>query len=125
MPFNFQNPLGRWSHLGYSTVHVGLCYKKTNAAFFEEYLRKVVTPTLERKKSGGAVAVKFEAAYLRPLDFDTPDVATARRVYARYAAGGAPPNADYKAVQDYLFRVIAREAVTISVVGARCLANRF
>jgi uncharacterized protein len=34
-----------------------------------EYLQKIVDPTLERHKRGGAVAVKFEAAYLRSLDF--------------------------------------------------------
>src|SRR4030095_16766938 len=36
----------------------------------DEYLKKVVTPTLERQKRQGAIAAKFEAAYLRPLDFD-------------------------------------------------------
>jgi predicted TIM-barrel fold metal-dependent hydrolase len=36
---------------------------------------------------------------------------TASAVYAKYAAaGGIPPHADYKALQDFLFRYIAREA---------------
>src|SRR5262249_44039817 len=35
----------------------------------EEYTAKIVTPTLERQKQNGAVAIKFEAAYLRTLDF--------------------------------------------------------
>lgn len=74
------------------------------------YVRNVVTPTLERQRQAGAVAVKFEAAYLRALDFEEPDAATARRVYARYAGGGSPPHREYKALQDYLFRMIAREA---------------
>src|SRR5258706_306675 len=43
-----------------------------------EYLKKVVTATLERQKQNGAVAIKFEAAYLRKLDFDNPDEAKAR-----------------------------------------------
>jgi predicted TIM-barrel fold metal-dependent hydrolase len=73
-------------------------------------VRTVVTPTLERQRQAGAVAVKFEAAYLRALDFDDPDVQRARRVYARYVTGGRPSHADYKALEDYLFRVIAREA---------------
>ena len=34
------------------------------------YLARVVTPTLEAQKQGGAVAEKFEAAYLRSLAFD-------------------------------------------------------
>jgi predicted TIM-barrel fold metal-dependent hydrolase len=76
----------------------------------DAYVRGVVTPTLERQRRAGAVAIKFEAAYLRPLDFDDPDTAAARRVYARYAAGGTPARAEYKALEDYLFRVLAREA---------------
>jgi predicted TIM-barrel fold metal-dependent hydrolase len=31
-------------------------------------------------------------------------------VYARYASGGTPTRPEYKALEDYLFRVIAREA---------------
>lgn len=76
----------------------------------DEYVRQVVTPTLERQRRAGAVSVKFEAAYLRPLDFDDPDTAAAGRIYARYAAGGTPTRAEYKTLEDDLFRVIAREA---------------
>jgi predicted TIM-barrel fold metal-dependent hydrolase len=74
------------------------------------YLRAVVTPTLERQRKGGCVAVKFEAAYLRSLDFDDAPAETASRVYSRYVAGGEPPRAEYKALQDFLFRYIARES---------------
>jgi len=74
------------------------------------FVKSVLTPTLERQRAGGAVGVKFEAAYLRSLAFDTPSATEALRVYARYAAGGAPTHTEYKALQDYLFRVIAREA---------------
>ena len=56
----------------------------------DAYARTVVRPTLERWKSGGAVGIKFEAAYLRPLDFDDPDPAAARAVYARYVARRSP-----------------------------------
>lgn len=76
----------------------------------DEYVSRVVLPTVEHQKKEGAVAIKFEAAYLRPLDFDDPDPAIAHRVYARFVAGGAPDHADYKALEDYLFRVIAGEA---------------
>jgi predicted TIM-barrel fold metal-dependent hydrolase len=75
----------------------------------DAYLAKVVTATLEAHKRAGALAVKFEAAYLRKLDFDEADIATARRVYARYVKGGEPGTADYKSLQDFLFRYIARE----------------
>ena len=42
-------------------------------ASLDDYLARVVIPTLEQHKSGGAVAEKFEAAYLRSLDFDKVD----------------------------------------------------
>ncbi len=74
------------------------------------YVRQVVTPTLERWHDARAVAIKFEAAYLRPLDFDDPDSAAAAQAYARYVGGGMPNRAEYKALEDYLFRAIAREA---------------
>jgi hypothetical protein len=79
-------------------------------AAFPEYLSTVVTPTLERMARGGAVALKFEIAYLRPLDFGNPGAAEAQAVYDRWAAGGEPPAADYARLQDYLFRYVAREA---------------
>ena len=74
-----------------------------------DYLRSVVTPTLERHRRGGAVAEKFEAAYLRSLNFDEADAAAATQVYAKYAGKGAPPDGEYKTLQDYLFRYIASE----------------
>ena len=77
---------------------------------FEEYLAKLVTATLERHKSGGAVAVKFEAAYLRALDFASSSKMRAAQVYARYVHGGVPPAPDYKELQDYLFWYISSEA---------------
>lgn len=74
------------------------------------YTSTVVTPTLEAQRQGGAVALKFEAAYLRALDFATADSASAARVYARYVNGGEPTSAEYKTLQDWLFRYIAGEA---------------
>jgi predicted TIM-barrel fold metal-dependent hydrolase len=79
-------------------------------ATLDEYLSSVLRATLERQRRNGAVAVKFEAAYLRPLDFGDADAAETARIYARYAAGGAPTRAEYKTLQDYLFKEIAREA---------------
>jgi uncharacterized protein len=76
-------------------------YAKAPASL-DEYLRKIVDPTLERHKRGGAVAVKFEAAYLRSLDFDDVPRAEADAAYA----GKGP----YKRLQDYIFRHIAAEA---------------
>ncbi len=75
-----------------------------------QYLQKVVTPTLERHKREGAVAIKFEAAYLRLLDFEPADQQLASATYARFVKGGEPPPAEYKMLQDYLFRYISQEA---------------
>jgi hypothetical protein len=74
------------------------------------YLKTVVTPTLESQQKRGCVAVKFEAAYLRSLDFEEVSPATASRIYAKYVDGGESSLAEYKALQDFLFRYIAREA---------------
>jgi predicted TIM-barrel fold metal-dependent hydrolase len=82
----------------------------------DSYIHTVVAPTLAHQKADGAIGIKFEAAYLRPLDFDDPDSAAAARIYARYARGGVPSRADYKTVEDYLFRAIAREAGTQKLV---------
>ena len=80
---------------------------------------KLVTPTLAAQKRAGAPAIKFEAAYLRPLNFgrsaQAEDEAEVRRVYSRYAMGGLPSRADVLKVQDFLFRVIAREAGRIGM----------
>jgi len=75
-----------------------------------EYTAKIVTPLLELQRKNGAVAIKFEAAYLRSLDFAPAKEADAARIYARYVRGGVPSNADYKTLQDYLFRYIALQA---------------
>ena len=90
----------------------------------DEYLKKVVTATLERQKQNGAVAVKFEAAYLRKLDFDNPDEARARATYTRFVRGGEPPSADYKALQDFLFYYIAREAGRLGMaIHIHCISG--
>jgi hypothetical protein len=85
-------------------------------ATLQEYTSRVVTPTLESQKRSGAVAIKFEAAYLRTLDFGPIPVDQlqytnqAQAIYSRYVNGNVPPNADYLVLQDYLMRYIAREA---------------
>lgn len=78
-------------------------------ATLDQYLTRVVTPTLERQKQGGAVAEKFEAAYLRSLQFDRADPVLAAKVYAQYRTAGAPPDDQYKVLQDYLFHRIAAD----------------
>jgi len=75
-----------------------------------DYEVKIVTPILELQKKNGAVAIKFEAAYLRSLDFAPAQRADAERIYSLYPKGKVPSNLDYKILQDYLFRYVAREA---------------
>jgi predicted TIM-barrel fold metal-dependent hydrolase len=85
-------------------------------ATLQEYVEKVIAPTLESQKQQGAVAIKFEAAYLRSLDFGPVTVDQAQElqetaaIYARYVRGGVPPRADYIRLQNHLVRAIAREA---------------
>ena len=74
------------------------------------YLKKVVTPTLESQKKDGAVALKFEAAYLRPLNFGSAAEADASSIYSRYIRGGEVPGPEYRKLQDFLFHHIALEA---------------
>ena len=74
-----------------------------------EYLAQVVTPTLERQKTNGAIAVKFEIAYLRAFDFSDPSPTDATEIYAQYAGKPTPNTAAYKLLQDFLFRYIAQE----------------
>ncbi|PYJ07510.1 MAG: amidohydrolase [Verrucomicrobia bacterium] len=74
------------------------------------YLSKVVDATIARQKSSGAVALKFTLAYMRTLDFGNPSEGEAARIYARFVKGGVPSPADYKTLQDFIFRHIAMKS---------------
>ncbi len=94
-------------------------------ATLDEYVARLVTPTLARQKRAGAVAVKFEAAYLRSLNFGESMPAQAAQIYAKYAGGGVPSRAENETVQNVLFRAIAREAGRLGLAvhihtGAGC-----
>src|SRR6185437_7529111 len=58
-----------------------------------EYTQRVITPSLELQKKQGAMAIKFEAAYLRSLDFGpvppdpAADMAKAGTVYSHFIKG--------------------------------------
>jgi hypothetical protein len=69
-----------------------------------------VTHTLEKFKSDGAVALKFELAYLRDLAIGNPKKEDVERIYAIYVQSAEPSTEEYKALQDYMFRYIAHEA---------------
>jgi uncharacterized protein len=76
-----------------------------------EYVSKVIVPTLELQKKNGAVAIKFEAAYLRSLDFGPSEpLELVQRTYQHFKKDSVPVRADYIKLQNVLFREIAREA---------------
>jgi len=87
----------------------------------EEYTAKVVIPTLESQKRNGAVAIKFEAAYLRSLDFgpipldQVQYLNQAREIYDRYFPWDVPADSDYLMLQNYLMRFIAHEAARLGL----------
>ncbi|MGH9908879.1 MAG: amidohydrolase family protein, partial [Pyrinomonadaceae bacterium] len=85
-------------------------------ATLDEYLSKVVTETITRQKRQGAVALKFATAYHRTLNFASVTQSDARAVYARYRRSGVPPPSEYKALPDFIFRHIAREAGRLGLV---------
>ncbi len=70
-------------------------------ASLDDYLSKVVRPTLERHKQAGALAEKFEMAYLRAFDIGNPPKSDAEKAYSGHG--------DYKALQDYIFRFLVSE----------------
>jgi len=73
------------------------------------YLKQLVTPILEQQKANGAVAEKFEIAYLRSFGFDDVPQAEAAHIYATLLHTPHPNEAQYKRLQDFLFRYIAAE----------------
>lgn len=81
----------------------------TPPATLNAYLKQVVTPTLERQKAGGAVAEKFEIAYLRSFDFSKPKWSAVEKIYAKWLGHGEPDASEYKLLQDFLVRYIAME----------------
>lgn len=86
-------------------------------ATLEMYVTNVIATSVKRWRDAGAVAIKLSLAYSRALDFNEVPADTATAIYARHRAGNTTPNAgDYKQLQDFLLRSLAREA------GARGLA---
>jgi predicted TIM-barrel fold metal-dependent hydrolase len=75
----------------------------------DAYLKQFVTPILEQQKANGAVAEKFEIAYLRSFGFDDVPQAEAAQIYATLLHAPHPNEAQYKRLQDFLFRYIAAE----------------
>jgi predicted TIM-barrel fold metal-dependent hydrolase len=84
----------------------------------DEFLKRIVTPGLERWLGGGAVGVDVAIAEYRPINFDEVNSEVARAAYGRLVVAGelGASAADLKAFQDYTFRYIAREAGRLGLV---------
>ncbi len=80
----------------------------------DDYLT-FVSHTVESWKAQGAVALKFELAYLRDLQISNPQRESADRVYSIYAQSSEPTPEEYKILQDYTFRYIAHEAGRLGI----------
>lgn len=90
----------------------------------DEYLAEVVLPTLQRQRNEGAVAAKFEIAYLRGFDFGDPSREEAESIYAKYASRSTPDAREYKTLQDFLFRSVAAECGRLGmVVHLHCISG--
>ena len=84
----------------------------------DEFLKRIVTPGLERWLGAGAVGIDVAIAQYRPINFDDVNAEVARAAYGRLVVAGemGASSADLKAFQDYTFRHIAREAGRLNLV---------
>jgi predicted TIM-barrel fold metal-dependent hydrolase len=82
---------------------------KTLPPTLDLYLSKLIDVILAQQKSQGAVAEKFEIAYLRSFGFDDVPRTEAARIYALWRNRASPDPIQYKRLQDFLFRYIAQE----------------
>ncbi len=85
-------------------------------ATLDDYLNNVVRATLEHHKRSGAIAEKFEMAYLRAFDIGNPSKPDAEKAYNGQG--------DYKALQDYIFRFLVSECGRLGMaVHIHCSAS--
>lgn len=86
-------------------------------ATLDEYLRTVVSQTLARQKQAGAVAIKFEMAYLRSLKTRDVDRSSATEAYAALQGRTltASDTARYQLVQDYILKYVAEEGARLAL----------
>ncbi len=66
--------------------------------------------TMADNQKHGGVAMKFEAAYFRTLNFRDPPRARAEDIYNKYRTGGVPGAEEYRLFQDYIFRAMVEQA---------------
>jgi hypothetical protein len=85
--------------------------EKLNAlpASFDDYLKFITQVLEDNQKNKGAIAIKFEVAYFRPLHFNDPPRSEAEAIYKKYVKGGVPNEPEYRTFQDYIFRYLITE----------------
>jgi uncharacterized protein len=95
---------------------------------FGDYLEFVVR-VLGDNREKGAIAMKFEVAYLRPTTFSDPTREQAEEIYQHYAAGGVPSEKDYRTFQDFIFRFLvglgSRLGLPVHIHTAAGIGNYF
>jgi uncharacterized protein len=74
-----------------------------------------VSRVLEINRKTGAVGIKFEVAYFRPLFFSDPLQERAAAIYSKYLHGEAPPESEYRQLQDFIFRYLLGEAARLKL----------
>lgn len=71
--------------------------------------QRFITRVLEQNQKNGGIAMKFEAAYFRPLKFGDPPRQDAEAIYRKYRSGDVPSAEEYRTFQDYIFRYLVSE----------------
>jgi hypothetical protein len=77
---------------------------------FDDYLKFISQVLEDNQKNKGAIAIKFEVAYFRPLHFGDPTRGEAEAIYKKYAKGSVPSEPEYRTFQDYIFRYLVTES---------------
>jgi len=83
----------------------GVSALPTDLAGYLQFITKV----LQQNQQKGGIAMKFEAAYFRPLKFGDPPRVQAEAIYRKYRAGGVPTADEYRTFQDFIFRYLVSE----------------
>ncbi|MCA1633872.1 MAG: amidohydrolase [Acidobacteria bacterium] len=108
-----ENPDFRAAYIGLEAIlkrYLSESKQSASPTTLDDYLTKVVTATLDRQKREGVIALKFDSAYIRTLNFGLVPHVEASRIYSQHIKGSEPTQSEYKELQDYIFRYIAAEA---------------
>jgi hypothetical protein len=83
----------------------GLSRLPSDLAAYLQFISRI----LQENRQKGAIAMKFEAAYFRPLKFGDPPRSQAEAIYRKYRAAGVPSPEEYRTFQDFIFRYLVGE----------------